>query len=568
MFLNNFIIGIAEDVTGYFVYPNFYDLFNFNVLAMYGYPHGIPHSIFSYSEPGVLAILFLLARYFNTIIVFNLFVLVMTVITIFCSYKLFNLFSISRALSFGFSVVVICSPYFIYHSRSHPQLIQIWLPILFFYFLFVGRVNEGLNNDQFGGRLVIKYRNYILGIILGLSILSSNYLGFFLLIFITSFYFFEVFLNRRSKESLLIILKEFFVLIGIGAFISAIWFVSFYFNQSALTTSGDLGQYSRKIDDFVTFSSRPWYYFLPSTDNPFLGSYSQSVIDFLQNKWGYYLTQNYYKDEHSSSYLGFVSIVFSLIGFYRIKKEWSININKSRIFLSLFLTEILLILFSLPPYFTLAGYKILMPSYLLFLVFPMFRTLSRIGIYVFVINAIFAVYGVSYFLRKIKNRFILILIPALISAVFLFEVFVPIKISLIHPIPEFVVYLKSLDSGPISVYPYKYTSYMFFWMKDYGKPLVNPRDFKYQGFDSKLFTANLNTCIGLKEAQSLGTKYIVEITNDSEIYFSESKNLRLIKTFEQSSLEVDSSNWIFSVVDLRAHPNIRVFELVGSFSCE
>ncbi len=98
---------------------------------------------------------------------------------------------------------------------------------------------------------------------------------------------------------------------------------------------------------------------------------------------------------------------------------------KKNFVLFFWLTLILAIL-SGPPFFTVAGFKIYLPSYLLMKVFPMFRTLARLGVPIFLCLLVATGYGLTLVKKHLRaNRFLSLLLVTGYLLLALFEFYNP-----------------------------------------------------------------------------------------------------------------------------------------------
>ncbi|PIR43015.1 hypothetical protein COV24_05175 [candidate division WWE3 bacterium CG10_big_fil_rev_8_21_14_0_10_32_10] len=623
MFLEKYVVGVFEDNTSLLVFPYLYKYLGNDFVKYIGYPFGENFSPFS-NEPFYWLINFYLGRYVNNIMLYNFLIILTFLLTFFVSLIFFKFLINNLKISLVLSVVFALSPYLLYQSRSHLSLFSIWIFIVYVLFLI-----KAERKKQF------VYTGLIFSIMVGLS----NYLAYFAFLF-TSLHFFAKALIRKifrlkyfSKKLFL----NYFILAITALFASLIILYPFIRNNFSIPKSKEpvftqidgepieivggswklepnkeiinsdknspLDSYNRSMEDFFYFTSRPWYYFLPSPENPWFGRLTTKVIDWLQNDWGYWLTSNYFPSEHTASYLGIINFIFAVLGvIYIIKKvksgkvesqklmgsdkthakrsfqprqgyggqvvstlrmmlssrlnlsiiHYPVSTNKKYLtILTLGLVGILLSILTLPPYFTISLHKIYMPSYLLWKIFPMFRVLARLGILILLIELVYTGYGYVFFLNflkkrikklKIKNsstsfyKFLSLLVHNwpftsffLLAPFFvlsLMEFYVPVKITDVSSTPKVFTYIRNntpIDSA-IAVYPYSKTNESVFWMREYMRRLVNPRDFARSdyGFSSKDFTFNLNTCKGLIEARNLGTNYVIyfnTIDNDKSLNF-------------------------------------------------
>lgn len=532
--LTKYLIGFIEDNAGFFIIPRLISGLK-GCSDFIGYPSGICLNLFADNQPFTLVPTHLLAKVADPVLIYNLFVLGGLVLNFLFTFRFFSKI-FGRFKAFLLATVFITSPYFAYQSRSHVDLIHFWPVVLFLDTLFF-----------YNGR----YKAIVLGLLLTLITGISNYLGYFTLLFTVIF---TVLSSRTSKG-----ITRQFVTTAIVFALSSSFFIAPYImaNYSPFQVRVEEQVSSRTvrrpIEDFVTFSSRPWYYFLPSVDNPFFGSLSQNFLTRLSSK-GAYLTQNYFKAEHSASYLGWVNMSLALVGAISLLiKKQPINISAPLSYSALLMSVVGLIVLTMPPFITTGGAVIYTPSYILFRVFPMFRVLSRMSGLVLFLTLIFTGYGyvVVENLLVIKtpnhhkfrvNLVVTRLIFAILAFISVVEFFIPPKITHVGVPPKVYSYIEAASyiKSPVVVYPYNKTNQAIFWMTVYKQPLINPRTYENTStsFISEEFTKLLNTTYGLENARRMGARYMVYFYTadggESTNFFNQSEYLTKINEFEEN----------------------------------
>lgn len=545
-----------EDISSFFVFPYFYDLTKSQVIEMYAYPYGIYNSIFTYSEPIAIYLLSWLAKFFDPHSVYNLFVIISAALAFVCTYKLIGLFTKNKAIQTLVSLNYVFSPYFIYQSRAHPQLMQIWMPILFLYLYFKdGFAQEKINYKRFS----------LLGIFLCLTILTSNYLGYFLLLFLGIYTLVALgYEYYKSKKINYFRIINNLLMVCIASLFSFAWLYPFITVNYVNNDIAAQEYLSRPLEDFIYFSSRPWYYVLPSVDNPFFGTISQSAISALQTNWGHYLTSNYFKTEHAASYLGVINLIMIILGLFKVQKD------SRKIYLNILLAvNLVLISLTFPPYIIVNSHTIYLPSFLLYKIFPMFRVLSRLSFLINLINLIFVSYGYSYLFELKKHaKYVFVLIFALFLISFS-EMYVPYNILKTSPNPKAYVemYSKIGSENKIAVYPKEAIRNFFYWTRVHQNYLINPVNFKNKEFDANKLTSALNTCEGLQEASTIKTDYIVVYGDRGQDFFKNNKSLELVYQAKSNELEQSNKNIFYKIEDMTLHPTIYVYKL-NDVSCK
>jgi len=531
MIFSNYLIGVVEDNIKLFVYPHLFA--NFKSCSTYfGYPTGTCIDSQIFFQPLINIPLYSLTKLINPVFLYNLVIVVGMLLNFFFSYKFFKkLFG--NYISALISLIFVFSPYFAYQSRSHYELIQFWPVIFFMDVLFFN---------------ISKYKPLILGLLLTLITGISYYLGFFTILFCV-LYLFAYFITSSDritlfKNNLTPIIKGGLFFILTSAIFLFPYIKSNYFSSvSDMSYSTDPKFVKRPFEDYVIFSSRPWYYVLPSVDNPFFGDFSQSVLNKLTST-NNYLTQNYFKSEHSATYLGWINLFFALLGIKllfksKTKKDWKLNYS------AILVTLVGLVIFTMPPSFVFKDITFYTPSLILFNIFPMFRVLSRIGVFILFLMLIFTCFGYI----SLKNWFIkqgvsdklakVMLVPFVFLSIS--EFLIPVKITHISEPPAVYSYLKKsvTTESPIVVYPYNKTSDAIFWLSEYRQPLINPRSYENvsANFYSEDFTEALNTDLGLEKAVDMGAKYLVyfyEVDERESIeFFDNNILLKRIANFEE-----------------------------------
>lgn len=542
MIFGNYLLGFIEDNAGLFVVPRLIKGL-FGCTEFIGYPTGLCQNLLVNNQPFILTPAFLLAKLVNPILVYNIIVLSGLALNFLFALRFFKqLFG--RFLALILSAIFLASPYFAYQSRSHFDLIQFWPVIWFLHTFFLSRS---------------RHKNIYLGLLLTLVTGVSNYLGFFTLIFATLYLMFCLLMSPQKilmvKNSYKSVIKTLIVFI-LSSSIFLIPYIksNFFLPKTTLGNTANSKVLARPIEDFVIFSSRPWYCLLPSVDNPFFGGASQSFLDKLASG-GNYLTQNYFKSEHAASYLGWVNLALGMVGALSLLAIRRNNKNNIPVNYSILIITILgMIILTMPPLVIINGVVVHTPSYLLFKFFPMFRVLARAGILILFLTLIFTGYGYRELVnlalnRKIKLRIAqtLLLIPALFS---ISEFFIPIKITHVGAAPKVYSYLSRTVplKSPAVIYPYNHTNEAIFWILTYQKPLINPRFYedKKTGFVSSDFTSLLNTPLGLEKAHNMGARYLVYFYEGdkkaSADFFNNNAYLSKVGEFsEQMSDEKDIS---------------------------
>ena len=533
MILTNYLLGFIEDNAGLFSIPRLISGLA-GCTDYVGYPTGLCQNLLTSNQPFMVIPAFLLAQMLHPVLAYNLIVLGGAALNFLFAFGFFKkLFG--RFVAVLLATIFLFSPYLSYQSRSHFDLIQFWPVIWFLETLFFSKS---------------RHKAVFLGLLLTLITGISNYLGYFTTLF-TSIYLTFNFMVSAGKLSALKknypdVVKSAAVFALSSLLFMAPYIRSNYFSPKArIEESADSKAVNRPFEDFVTFSSRPWYYLLPSVDNPFFGGLSQNALDRFSNG-GNYLTQNYFKAEHSASYLGWTNLILLAVGLagrvlcrptdgqesgthpedgkHPPTPQTAAESASPPNLPALLITVIGLTILTMPPAITVNGGTIYTPSYILFKVFPMFRVLARMGVLILFLTLIFTGHGylalIKLWITKKMSRRVVRSVLLILVLFSIAEFFIPLKITHIGTPPKIYTYIGTTDSlkSPITVYPYNKTNEALFWMTTYSQPLINPRTYENKGtnFAASDFTKLLNTTNGLEKARYMGAKYLVYFYADDK----------------------------------------------------
>jgi len=207
----------------------------------------------------------------------------------------------------------------------------------------------------------------------------------------------------------------------------------------------------KPFDDLFAQSARPLSYFLPATVHPVFGGFTENFAG--TSLYGISLTEH-------TLYLGWIPLILAI---FAIKKRKKLSCAGSgaqgadnfhpRFFIFL---ALIAWLFSQPPWWEIGPLKILMPSFFMYKIFPMFRAYCRFGIVVMLAVAALAAYAVPLILGRLRSYRTRIILVVLIAAFSLFEFWSwpPQKIIDTSQVPEVYYWLKSKPSGVvIAEYP-------------------------------------------------------------------------------------------------------------------
>lgn len=441
-----------------------------------------------------------LSRIAHPALVYWVLSLVFLFLSMFFSYKLFSLLTKDKNIAFLLSLVFSFSNYYISRVTSFTfNLFPIFLFPLFL--LMLEKSTE-------------KSPKYLIILFL-LPLLFSVY--YFYFVFVVAVL--TIFLDKNYiglRKYVLIISLVLLVVLGI-TFKGNIPLAGNY-SKSIDSTSSNVVY--RPLEDWYNLSFRPWYFFIPPKSSVFFGYFSKNFYKKIENT-NYYLADDYMEEEMAGSYMGWhfllgmgvVAVLLLLKKFKNIEYKTfkSVYENKEMITRSFFIIFCILLI-SGPPSFTVRGIEVYTPTYLLYYIIPVFRTLVRwavvIYLFVLIINS-FLVQDL-YNLMKTKFQRVLFILAFLTLNFIIFAIKIPV-ININKP-PEEIAFLKEKypESVPYAVYP-KGDYYSIFWIVSHEDLLINPVDFvnNETGFNSNEFSKNLITKEGINEFLSQNPKYLI-----------------------------------------------------------
>lgn len=460
------------------------------------------------------AILFL-SSYLHPLFLNNLLIALSFFLTLLCALRLFRkIIGKNSNLFVVFSLFFSLSIFFLYRVTSVT-------PALYFVFIF----------PLLTYLLISKSNLLLIEFFILLSFLISNYYGFFALVLVVLWYFADLFLSKElSLKRVILLGKKLFIVV-----IPVLLFVIVFFTPQVINNLPVFGKYKvlsteerisnvprvyRPIESWYNLSFRPWYFFIPPKSSLFFGDLSKRLYKKIEST-NYYLADDYMEEEMGGSYMGwhfllgmgFVAVLLLLKKFK--KKEYpifkTVYENQEMIVRSFFIIFCILLI-SGPPSFTIRGITFYTPSYLLYYIVPVFRTLVRWAVVIYLFVLIINSYLVQDLYDLMKNTWqkVLFIVVFLSLNFVIFAIKIPV-INVSKP-PLEISYLKERypDSVPYAVYP-KGDYYSIFWIISHEDLLINPVNFvNYEtGFNSNEFSKNLITEEGIKEFLSFNPRYLL-----------------------------------------------------------
>ncbi len=435
---------------------------------------------------------------------YNLILLINLLLSFVCALVLFRKYR----FSFVYAAIFTFSGYMWSHLGLHPDLIQLWPIPLYLYFLLEKQNMSDLK------------KSIVLAMLASLTLALSNYYGYFLLI-TTVFYavicLFTLLL-QKNKLSLNQV-RNALIWVGIVLVLSSTFLYPYisanYLTKTEKVTLNTRLALDRPYADFFTFSSRPWYFFIPSPNNPVYGNLSENVLTKLKDT-NYFLADDYFTAEHGANFFGFMFLTSVLLSsvFMFIKTKGDARVKIAQLFILLFF----LFLYMLPPFFTLSGIKIYTPGHLAFTYFPMFRVTARISIIILPILLLILATNINYiwlhFERWRKSLKVAMVAMLLVT---LIEVFSMPPLPSAPSVPEVYTFLnKHSDTrATFFVYPYSKTQEALYFLSEHERFLLNPRDYNSAQVASEHITLRFASDGGYEDVLKLNPDYIVVFKNIS-----------------------------------------------------
>lgn len=540
-FLNNYIIGQLGDQIGTLWLGQIFYYKEFDLLRYYSieYFSQNPQNFDSVYFSNIYNFTYLtLSIIFGSFLSYNFLTILFLLLNSFSLFYLLRKLRISVPISLIFSLIFSILPYFYFHIEHHTLLV-LFPSIMFISFLLCNKLSK-LN---FVDVLYIS-------ILLNLQILISLYLGYFLAIYFFLYVIIEFFKERSNK----ILLNFFFSLL-----ISSLIFLVSNFNTLKSFISPEVSKITynfpnniyanqissfsyeveRPLDDFLYFSSRPWYYFMYHTNHPFFGEYTKKIVEYFSQNLDIWIFKNHFPIEHNSSFLGFTIIVLTILGFkYKI-------IQRSTVVSNLFILSSILVILTFPPIIPIGSFKLYTPSYLMYEIFPMFRSTSRLSIFVhinFFIIAAFILNDLTLRIEKKRKYLYLFIIFVFMSFDFIGN-YKKVGYQMLTETNEFLLKNNKVKSMVV-VYPNSFRNDFLLNMVYHKSPFFNPSGFvrKEINFNSSDFTSKLDSCKNLTYFKSFNGGYIVirstpesefRIISQLETIFESKKENIYVKSLEK-----------------------------------
>ncbi|MFC1722082.1 hypothetical protein ACFL0C_00355 [Patescibacteria group bacterium] len=398
-----------------------------------------------------------------------------------------------------------------------------WLFPLFLHFLF----------NYIEGKYSVLKAGIYLTAVLAITALTSNYYGFFLLLFFPSFsviYLFFKYLKTKAfdiKYLVLSILVPVFSLVLI--FLSVRPFFKDAFNPDLNDPKVAMmhEKHERTLGDYYVFSAKPKYFFITPGNNP--------LYKMLGNPGAGLKPNVYFPKEHEAVFLGYLFLSFFIIVVLTAIKGDLFKKDQKK--LAVLGSMVVLVVLMMPPVMGIFGKEVYGPALLLFKYVGVFRVSTRMIVLIQLLMLAYIGLSENVLKKHLKNNFKYVLI--IVMVITLFETYIPIKFFRLEN-GEVYTEINSIteEGSRFAVYPYSRTKEAFVWLPNHRRSLVNVRDYLSANFESETFTKNLPTEEGIKELKNNDVDYLVVFKDakDEMEFFLQSEKINLIKSSEKVNI--------------------------------
>jgi hypothetical protein len=242
--------------------------------------------------------------------------------------------------------------------------------------------------------LLKKKHPVLIALIASLCMLLSTYYGIFIFLIVVLSYTVETLTERPFITSAVHKLKYMVVFTATLLLCIAPWYGQ-YISKNIPVLRGDYVKppvsewmskstlIYRPIEDYYSFSLRPWYFFIPPVNSYLFSDFSQSMYSRIKAS-GHYLADDYDKFEMMGTFIPWHLVIFPILALGYLMRRKQQVLNKTLILrLTLVLGVILFI--SLPPSIVIRGVTIFTPSYVVYHVLPIFRVLARWSVVIYLL---------------------------------------------------------------------------------------------------------------------------------------------------------------------------------------
>ena len=512
-------------------------------------------------------LVFIFSSMFGEISAYNIILFLSFPLSAITMYFFINYFTKNKIVSMISGLIYSLCPYHYLRIQGHLLLSLIeWIPL---YFLFLFRFDE---------KRTIRSA-IIWGFTFSLLFLMAYYYGFFTLLLTVLFFILRILYSIIKEKKLGLSFWDFLKIVLAGFIFILI--VLPHFQPLFKAYKKEPADFTKELIQLETYSARIWEYFIPSVGNPFFKKIiSNFVFSHLHGS----------NLQESTLYLGYVSIIFAIIGIYflyfsknkisfdknlnSIKKHQKYNKsdttefpksinskdqiildkksnrnsnNKNFLFFFLIILLIFSVIISYDPVVNILGKKIKFPLYYLFKLLPMFRVYTRFYPFILMSLLVFTSIGMRKIIEKMKsvkcNSIFIVLIILLI--IFEFMNFPPFHTTDLSKIPDVYSWIKE-QPGDFIIVEYPLASrehiensiYSFYQFR-HKKRMFNGIYLHTYADEIRKILDDLREPSDIDLLRFYGIKYV--IAHDNQPKYAEYKlhnleKLNLVKRFKEATV--------------------------------
>lgn len=375
------------------------------------FPFGIDLSVVEKINPLWSGITKSLALIGNECFIYNIQALSGFILAGFFIYLMVKRLTASRVAAFFSGIIFAFCPYHFVRSWQHLGLAYTqWLPLfLFSLFLLKDKINK---------------KNIIFAFLSFYLVFSFDlYYAYFSLLIVSVFVIYLLLKERKGSSR-----PVFWITVVSLANILVLAFRLMPIIAAAkVNISPSEWGIVRPFDYLFSQSARPLSYFLPASVHPIFGRFTEQFVG--TSLYGGSFTEHVL-------YLGWTPLALAFIAFKKRRGNFYIGF--------FLLLTVAAWIFSQPPWWSIFGFKIYMPSFFMYKIIPMFRAYCRFGIVLMLAVAVLAGFGLKFILGKFKSQKTKIAVTVLFSALVLFEFwnYPPFKVIDLSRVPQVYYWLK------------------------------------------------------------------------------------------------------------------------------
>jgi len=397
-----------------------------NFTTLINYPFGLNLFFSGYCPYIWMKLNYLLAVITTPALTYNIQVLMNFFLSALFIYLLVFFLTKIRLVSFFSGIIFSFSPQHFGRAWQHLGLTYFeWIPLILLSAILLKEMQVKKKMFLFGLSIVLLFSFDYSIMYLGMVSLAA-----FLTYVFSYNWWIKFFENRKLIKNDIRYFKKTFI-VGAVAFLILLPHlmptILNYFNPPKMEVSA-YNSYHRPFEDLFNQSAKPLGYLLPSTEHTIFGDFTKKFVG--SPLWGVSYTEH-------QLYLGWTTILLALyaIRIWRRRRRLKVKSKKLKVkgknyeqeirddfYIGFFIfLAIVAWLFSQPPWWQMGKFKILMPSFFMYKILPMFRAYCRFGIVVLLAMAVLAGYGLKYVSEKVKSKKLKAAIPLLFCGLILFE---------------------------------------------------------------------------------------------------------------------------------------------------